>query len=53
MIALVIGVVAGIASTMQASINTEARKFFRSPFITAGINFAVAWLLLAAFIIFN
>ena len=50
MLALVIGVIAGIASTVQASINTEARKFFRSPFITAGINFTVAWLCLAAFI---
>ena len=53
MIALVIGVIAGIASTVQASVNTEARKFFRSPFITAGLNFTVAWLCLAAFIIFN
>ena len=50
MLALVIGVIAGIASTVQASINTEARKFFRSPFITAGINFTVAWLCLAVFI---
>ena len=53
MFALVIGVIAGIASTVQASINTEARRFFRSPFITAGLNFMVAWLCLAAFIIFN
>ena len=53
MLALVIGVIAGIASTVQASINTEARRFFRSPFITAGLNFMVAWLCLAAFIIFN
>lgn len=51
MLALVIGVIAGIASTVQASINTEARRFFRSPFITAGLNFTVAWLCLAAFII--
>jgi transporter family-2 protein len=47
----VIGVIAGIASTVQASINTEASRFFRSPFITAGLNFTVAWLCLAAFII--
>lgn len=53
MLAVVIGLIAGIASTLQASINTEARRFFRSPFITAGINFSVAWLLLAAFIIIN
>lgn len=53
MFALVIGVIAGIASTVQASINTEARRVFRSPFITAGLNFMVAWLCLAAFIIFN
>lgn len=53
MFALIIGVIAGIASTVQASINTEARRFFRSPFITAGLNFMVAWLCLAAFIIFN
>ena len=53
MIALVIGVIAGIASTVQASINTEARRFFRSPYVTAGLNFMVAWLCLAAFIIFN
>ena len=53
MLAIAIGVIAGIASTVQASINTEARRFFRSPFITAGLNFAVAWLLLAAFIIFS
>ena len=51
MLALVIGIIAGIASTVQASINTEARRFFRSPFITAGLNFMVAWLCLAAFII--
>ena len=53
MLAVMIGLIAGIASTVQASINTEARRFFRSPFITAGINFSVAWLLLAAFIIFT
>lgn len=42
--------IGGIATTMQTSINTEARKAIRSPFITAGINFTVAWLCLAAFI---
>lgn len=51
MLAITIGLIAGVASTVQASINTEARRFFRSPFITAGINFSLAWLLLAAFII--
>lgn len=51
--AVIIGVIGGIATTVQASINTEARKFFRSPFITAGLNFMVAWLCLAAFIIIN
>lgn len=53
MFALIIGVIAGVASTVQASINTEARRFFRSPFITAGLNFMVAWLCLAAFILFT
>ena len=53
MLALAIGLTAGIASTVQASVNTEARRFFRSPFITAGVNFAVAWLLLASFIIIS
>jgi len=52
MLAAIIGIIAGIAATIQASINTEARKVIRSPFITAGINFTVAWLCLAAFIIF-
>lgn len=53
MLAVMTGLIAGIASTVQASINTEARRFFRSPFITAGINFSLAWLLLAAFIIIS
>lgn len=50
MLAVLIGLIGGVATTMQASINTEARKVIRSPFITAGINFGVAWLCLAAFI---
>ncbi|MBQ6440496.1 MAG: DMT family transporter [Mogibacterium sp.] len=53
MLALAIGVIGGIATTMQASINTESRKFFRSPFIVAGLNFTVAWIILAAFIIIS
>ena len=53
MLALAIGVIGGIATTVQASINTEARKFFGSPFITAGLNFMVAWLFLATFIIIS
>ncbi len=53
MLALAIGVIGGIATTMQASINTESRKYFRSPFIVAGLNFTVAWLILAAFIIIS
>ena len=53
MLALAIGVIGGIATTVQASINTESRKFFRSPFIVAGLNFTVAWMILAAFIIFS
>ena len=53
MLAAIIGIIAGIAATIQASINTEARKVIRSPFITAGINFTVAWICLAAFIIFT
>ena len=51
MFAVLLGLIAGIATPMQASINTEARKVIRSPFITAGINFTVAWLCLAAFIL--
>ena len=53
MLALVIGIIGGAATTMQASINTEARKFFRSPFIVAGLNFTLAWIILAAFIVFS
>lgn len=53
MLAVIIGLIGGVATTMQASINTEARKAIRSPFITAGINFTVAWLCLAAFIMFR
>ena len=53
MLAIAIGVIGGIATTMQASINTESRKFFRSPFIVAGLNFTVAWMILAAFIIIS
>ena len=53
MLALLIGIIGGTATTVQASINTEARKFFRSPFIVAGLNFTVAWLALAAFIIYS
>ena len=53
MLALAIGVIGGIATTVQASINTESRKFFRSPFIVAGLNFTVAWIILAAFIIIS
>lgn len=51
--AVIIGLIAGIATTIQTSINTEARKFFRSPFVIAGINFTVAWLSLAAFLLFT
>lgn len=51
MTAVLLGLIAGVATTLQASINTEAGKYFRSPFITAGINFTVAWTLLAAFLI--
>ncbi len=53
MLAIAIGIIGGIATTVQASINTESRKFFRSPFIVAGLNFTVAWLILAAFIAFK
>ena len=53
MLAIAIGVIGGIATTMQASINTESRKFFRSPFVVAGMNFTVAWTILAAFIIIS
>lgn len=53
MLALTIGVIAGIAATVQPSVNAEARKFFRSSLVTAIQNFALAWLLLAAFLIFT
>ena len=53
MLAIAIGIIGGIATTMQASINTESRKFFRSPFVVAGLNFTVAWMILAAFIIIS
>lgn len=53
MLALAIGIIGGIATTMQASVNIESRKFFRSPLFVAGLNFTVAWLILAAVIIYN
>lgn len=51
MLALLIGLIAGIASPVQASINAEARRFFRSPFIIAVYNFMLAWLCLAGFLL--
>lgn len=50
-LAVLLGLLAGIASTVQASINAEARRFFRSPFLTAWLNFTVAGIALVVFII--
>lgn len=37
-----IGILSGIAATSQASFNGEIRRRYRSPYITAAINFIVA-----------
>ena len=36
------GILSGIAATVQASFNGEIRRRYRSPYITAAINFVVA-----------
>ena len=37
-----IGILSGVAATAQASFNGEIRRRYRSPYITAAINFVVA-----------
>lgn len=41
-IAYLIGIVSGVAATVQASFNGEIRRRLRSPYITAAVNFIVA-----------
>lgn len=41
-IAYIIGMLSGVAATAQASFNGEIRRRYRSPYITAAINFIVA-----------
>lgn len=47
-IAYLIGIISGVAATVQASFNGEIRRRFRSPYITAAINFVVALAIIAA-----
>ena len=51
MTAVLLGLLAGLATTAQAGINTQARKVLRSPLITAGVNFGLALLTLAVFLL--
>lgn len=46
-IAYLIGIISGVAATVQASFNGEIRRRFRSPYITAAVNFIVALMLIA------
>ena len=46
-IAYLIGIISGVAATVQASFNGEIRRRFRSPYITAAVNFIVALTLIA------
>ena len=46
-IAYLIGIISGVAATVQASFNGEIRRRFRSPYITAAVNFVVALTLIA------
>ncbi len=41
-ISYLIGIISGVAATVQASFNGEIRSRFRSPYITSAINFVVA-----------
>ncbi len=43
-----IGILSGVAATAQASFNGEIRRRYRSPYITAAINFVVALSVIAA-----
>ena len=46
-IAYLIGIISGVAATVQASFNGEIRRRFRSPYITAAVNFVVALTLIS------
>lgn len=46
-IAYLIGIISGVAATVQASFNGEIRRRLRSPYITAAVNFVVALALIA------
>jgi transporter family-2 protein len=47
-IAYLIGIISGVTATVQASFNGEIRRRFRSPYITAAINYVVALAIIAA-----
>ena len=51
LIAYLIGIVSGVAATVQASFNGETRSRLRSPYITAAINFVVALSLIAVILL--
>lgn len=46
-----IGIISGAAATVQASFNGEIRRRFRSPYITAAVNFVVALSLIAVILL--
>lgn len=46
-----IGILSGIAATAQASFNGEIRRRYRSPYITAAINFVVALSVIATLLL--
>lgn len=50
-IAYIIATVAGIAATTQASVNTEARRLLKSPYLSAAFNFIVSMAVLAVIIL--
>ena len=47
-IAYLIGIISGVAATVQASFNGEIRQRLRSPYLTAAVNFVVALSIVAA-----
>lgn len=51
MLAFVIGLIAGIASPTQASVNARIREDYKSPYITTIVNFIVAGSLLVLLIL--
>ena len=48
-----IGILSGVAATAQASFNGEIRRRYRSPYITAAINFVVALSVIAAVLLIS